>query len=157
MINDLRYQFEYNAEFIKHRRFYSRRRQYMIDIGICAPDFRHTSKPFSLSYIGNLCLGHSLGKGLSGKVYAAFNSAAELIAIKELRVMKNQSTARSFDRHIHTLTSLAELAVVNNDEGRILRLREVLETHGTVMLVLEPVVDYDFRHLINIGKDRTGL
>jgi hypothetical protein len=156
-IGTLRYRFEYNAQFVEHRRFYSRRRKYMIDIGVCAPDFRHTPRPFTQVHVGNFCLSEGLGKGLSGKVYAAFNSKAQLVAIKTLRSLHKPSTASSIQKIIDTLTILTKLAVENDDEGRLLHLRKVIKPAGQVMLVLEPVVDCDFRHLIDIGKDRTGL
>jgi hypothetical protein len=165
-IGRLGYIFEY-TDIVRTEHFYNRRKQYMADhLDISAPTFSLTPIPSGPSQsIGEWTLGPTFRKGTSGKVYAATNSKAQLVAIKI--VERNSSEAAEMVRKdIQVLRDVSRLAEDENDERRLLRLKDVIyqyekeeytPTHlEDVMLILEPAVEYDFEQLTDIAKDRIG-
>jgi serine/threonine protein kinase len=97
---------------------------------------------------GQWTISQPLGRGTSGHVYRASNSALRLVAMKVL--IKHRRTAQSVDREIHVLRALTSAAeeVKDVEVPRVVRLKEVLcqrqggghgiEAFEEVALVLEP-------------------
>jgi hypothetical protein len=97
-----------------------------------------------------------LGKGKFGKVWCATNPRNEVVAIKV--VERNEKTAQIVADQIETLERLKALTIAENDQGRLVRLREVIYEKGKakfaptvfeeVCIVLEPMVEGTFASLM---------
>ena len=167
-IGQLQYIFQY-LDFASSPAFYKDHQNYMKDqltefTSISSITPTPTGRP---RIFGGWTLGRSLGRGGFGKVYTATNSRNEIAAIKvQERVSK---TAYQIGQEVRVLRSLKELSEREDDEGRLVRLRDVIYENETgehtstkfedVAFVLEPAVENDFTDLINIAarqRSQTG-
>jgi serine/threonine protein kinase len=105
---------------------------------------------------GEWTLGISLGKGTFGKVFAATNAASEIVAVKIVeRAKRSQESVAEEIRVLKELKTLGETA---NDNGRLVKLKEVIYQNGEeeytskrfedVALILTPAVGGDFSLLV---------
>ena len=109
-------------------------------------------------------MDRALGSGTYGTVHAATNSKHQLVAIK--KEIRSITTSQRVDSEISTLQLLTELVKKNEDDGRLLRLRQVIYEHGdaayqpphpeSVWLVLEPLVPETLASVIT-GPDRNKI
>lgn len=105
--------------------------------------------------IGGWTLGISLGRGTSGKVYAATDSQNTLVAIKIVERGSNS------EEQIRVLKKLGALAKFENGHRRILRLEEILypsrgeeNAFEDIAFVMEPAVHATFAQLTKAAADR---
>lgn len=160
----LEYIFEY-AETARSPAFYSRLQGYMKNhLGVTESDFSLTPTPTGqVRTVGDWTLGKSLGRGSYGKVYAATNSKNHIVAIK---LVDRKSKKDAVNKEIETLKALTDLAEDKDDEGRLLRLRDVIYQNGKedysstrfedIILVLEPATPDCFDRLTTDATDRLG-
>jgi hypothetical protein len=136
---------EQEEEYIQHRA------KYLADhMAVAKPVSTLLSSPREVSRsFQQWTFRKQLGKGAEGKVWSATNWRNEIVAIKV--VERRKRTAERVASQIRTLERLRDLALTENDEGRLLRLKEVIYENGKaeftptifedVALVLEPAVE----------------
>jgi hypothetical protein len=153
------YIFEY-TEYARSSTFKRQQRDYMtrhLNILTESINLSLTPTPNPKSRkIGDWTLGISLGKGTFGKVFAGTNMQNEIVAIKI--VERGTRTQSSVATEIRVLEELKKLGDEKNDDGRLVRLREVIYQNGKeeytsrrfedVALVLQPAVRGDFSTLV---------
>lgn len=149
------YLFEY-TEYARSNSFKKLQRDYMtrylnvltenLDLGLTP-----TPNPQS-RMIGEWTLGMSLGKGTFGKVFVGTNVQNEIVAVKI--VERGTRTQASVAEEIRILEELKKLGEKEDDQGRLVRLKQVIYQNGReeytskrfedVALILEPAVRGDF-------------
>lgn len=137
--------------------YYHRRREYIESLlNVSDPIYDLTPTPSGQSRtIGGWTLGMPLGKGASGKVYAATDSKSTLVAIKIVEHGSN------LEERIRVLKKLGALEKSENGHRRILRLKEIIypsrgrqNAFEEIALVLEPAVRATFTQLTKAAADR---
>jgi hypothetical protein len=105
-----------------------------------------------------LTIAHPLGKGGQGKVFFAFNPRGDRAAIK--LVERISRTSGTVDTEVRTYEDVTAMAEKCDEDERIVRLVEVLYTHGErlssektfddVALVLAPVTPMTLSDLVGV-------
>lgn len=162
-MGQLEYTFEY-TEIACSDSFYKRREEYMKShLNGSVPNPSLTPTPAGQARtIGSWTFNASLGRGAFGKVFTATNSRNHVVAIKI--VERNSKTANEVEHEIQVLQDLKRLAETENDEGRLVRLRETIYQDGKqeyksasfedVALVFEPAAESDFTQLIDTAANQ---
>lgn len=163
-ISSLEYAFQY-SEFSSSKNYKETLREYLAG-ALEAPIQGAFHMPTLLSQtrtIGPWTLHDPLGKGAVGKVFLASNSRNEVVAVKVME--RNSKTAGSVDKEISVLRMLTKLAEDQDDEERLVRLKDTLYTKDAatlpgsaavfeeVALVLVPMTPQTFDYLVG-GKSK---
>ena len=120
--------------------------------------------------VGEWTLGPSLGKGTFGRVFVGTNARNEIVAIKVIeRAQGGRSSTHPevVAEQISVLRKLKDLCDIQNDEGRLVQLKDIIYQNGEeefdprrqgrfeeVALVLTPAVKGNFSTLIDSAKRR---
>ena len=162
-IGSFEYLFEYTP-FACSERFEQGRRKYISDAWPRKIDKQfHMPAPMPQTRtIGPWTLNRPMGCGVFGRVYLASNSDSEVVAIKIVlrRNEPNSELESELRSELGNLRKLTQLVKDNGEEGRIVRLREMLRSTGIndinsefgpfeeVGFVLEPMTPHTFEDLI---------
>lgn len=154
-VDSLEYIFRY-TDYASSKGFKEDRERYVSAISIESPVLFDMPTPhLNTRTIGQWTLSGALGKGAAGRVFLGSNSKNEMVAVK---VMEHTSKTRSaIDEEIIRCQDLTALAQEQDDGGRLVRLREIIDPRETspsssafeeVALVLEPMTPQTFADLM---------
>ncbi|KAJ2981301.1 hypothetical protein NUW58_g6722 [Xylaria curta] len=162
-LDKLEYTFQW-TEYAATQNFIEERGRYVTTLG--GPAKVDVDMPTPLpnrTTIGTWTLGDPLGAGGQGRVFFATNSSGEVAAIKMMeRRPDNNSTV---DDEVRVCNKVTEFAKKSDDDGRILRVLEVLYTNhekfsskvpfDIVAVVLQPMTPQTLANLC-AAKNKGG-
>lgn len=95
-------------------------------------------------------LAKELGKGTVGKVFLGSNARNDVVAVKIIK--GKPKTGDWLDRELRTLAAVTAMAEMYDQNGRIVRVREMIRLPEEIAVILEPMTPQTANKLIEEGN-----